>query len=145
MACIGNGLSGRTFCAAVSVALLLSTQSTRAGMDTDLSSGGFLEIYQATRVRSSPATSHFRLELSRTGDYREAIARTFATVGVALSLTSVVLIFNFSVYLASSVKMFIHMGVLMTLGVLAALLADLFVTPVLLNWSKPFQPEKYDE
>lgn len=82
--------------------------------------------------------SHARLELLRTGSYHAAIRRTFAGVGVALVLTSLVLILNFSVYLASTVKMFVHMGVLVALGVLAALLADLFVTPVLLDRIKPF-------
>jgi len=83
--------------------------------------------------------SHARLELLRTGSYRAAIRRTFSGVGVALALTSLVLILNFSVYLASTVKMFVHMGVLVALGVLAALLADLFVTPVLLDRIKPFK------
>lgn len=83
--------------------------------------------------------SHTRLELSRTDSYREAIRRAFSGVGVALVLTSLVLILNFSVYLASTVKMFVHMGVLVALGVIAALLADLFVTPVLLDWIKPFK------
>lgn len=82
--------------------------------------------------------SHTRLELTRTDSYREAIRRTFSGVGVALSLTSLVLILNFSVYLTSTVKMFVHMGILVALGVIVALLADLFVTPVLIDRLKPF-------
>ncbi|AHF03932.1 membrane protein [Marichromatium purpuratum 984] len=85
--------------------------------------------------------AHARLEHRRTGgDYAESIRRTFTSVGVALVLTSVVLVLNFSVYLASTVNMFIHMGALVALGIGAALLTDFFVTPVLLERLRPFDP-----
>ncbi|GAB0149405.1 MAG: MMPL family transporter [Marichromatium sp.] len=85
--------------------------------------------------------AHARLEHQRTGgDYVESIRRTFTSVGVALVLTSVVLVLNFSVYLASTVNMFVHMGALVALGIGAALLTDFFVTPVLLERLRPFDP-----
>ncbi len=81
-------------------------------------------------------TIHFinysQLEYSRTGDYVESTRRVFSTVGVALFLTSGVLILNFSAYLSSLARVYVSMGILIPAGILAALAADYFVTPVLL-------------
>lgn len=83
--------------------------------------------------------NHYQLEYSRTGSYQESTRRVFTTVGVALFLTSMVLILSFSAYLASLAKVFVSMGVLVPAGILAALAADYFVTPVLLNYFRPFK------
>jgi hypothetical protein len=85
--------------------------------------------------------NHSQLEFMRTRNYRESTRRVFITVGTALFLTSLVLILNFSVYLASAAKVFINMGFLVAAGILAALAADYFVTPVLLAWLRPFGEE----
>ena len=53
-------------------------------------------------------------------------------------MTSFILIAAFSVYMTSIAAFFIHLGVLMTAGVLSALLADYCITPILVNWLKPF-------
>ncbi|PID73684.1 MAG: hypothetical protein CSB33_02780 [Desulfobacterales bacterium] len=82
--------------------------------------------------------NHYQLEYSRTRSYTESTRRVFTTVGVALFLTSMVLILNFSAYLASIAKVFVSMGILVPAGILAALAADYFVTPVLLNYFRPF-------
>jgi hypothetical protein len=44
--------------------------------------------------------------------------------------------------LISAAKVFVHMGCLVGAGVLAALLADYFITPMLLNWTRLFGGEK---
>jgi len=88
--------------------------------------------------------NHTQLEYSRTGSYAESTRRVFSSVGVALFLTSMVLILNFSAYLTSLAKVFVSMGILIPTGILAALAADFFVTPVLLNRFRPF-PRKEPE
>ncbi len=55
--------------------------------------------------------------------------------------TSLVLILSFSAYLISPAKVFMHMGILVGAGTLAALLADFFVTPVLLYRFRVFGKE----
>ncbi len=82
--------------------------------------------------------NHYQLEYNRTGSYGESTRRVFRTVGVALFLTSMVLILNFSAYLGSLAKMYVHLGILVPAGILSALAADFFVTPVLLDRFRPF-------
>jgi len=88
--------------------------------------------------------NHYQLEYNRTGGYRESTRRVFKTVGVALFLTSMVLILNFSAYLASLAKMYVNLGILVPAGILAALIADFFITPVLLNRFRPFRINAQD-
>ncbi len=85
--------------------------------------------------------NHSQLEFERTGSYRESVRRVFGSVGAALLLTSLVLILCFSAYAASSAKVFINMSYLVASGILAALAADYFVTPVLLHQLRPFGPD----
>ncbi|PIE69619.1 MAG: hypothetical protein CSA21_01345, partial [Deltaproteobacteria bacterium] len=82
--------------------------------------------------------THYQLEYARTGSYKTSTRRVFKTVGVALFLTSMVLVLNFSAYLASLAKAYIHMGILVPVGILAALAADYFMTPVLFDYFRPF-------
>ena len=86
--------------------------------------------------------NHSQLEFMRTRNYAESTRRVFFSVGTALFLTSTVLILCFSAYLISAAKVFVNMGYLVTTGILAALLADYFITPVMLNWVQPFGKEQ---
>jgi predicted RND superfamily exporter protein len=86
--------------------------------------------------------NHSQLEFIRTGSYRKITRKVFITVGTALFLTSLVLILNFSAYLFSVAKVYVNLGILVAAGILAALLADYFMTPVLLNRFRPFGPER---
>ncbi|MDR0548843.1 MAG: MMPL family transporter [Deltaproteobacteria bacterium] len=86
--------------------------------------------------------NHSAKEFKIRGDYKEAIYLTEKSVGKAIILTSVILILAFSSYLTADIKVFVYLGVLIGLGVLTALLADLLVTPVLLKIFKAFGPEK---
>lgn len=87
-------------------------------------------------------TIHFinqcQLGFLRTSNYRSSIRGAFISVGTAMLLSSLVLILVFSVYLSSTAKVFFHMGFLVPLGILAALITDYFITPVLLIFFKPF-------
>jgi predicted RND superfamily exporter protein len=86
--------------------------------------------------------NHSQLEFTRTQSYAQSTRRVFVSVGTALFLTSTVLILCFAAYLISAAKVFVNMGYLVAAGILAALLADFFITPVLLNWVQPFGKEK---
>jgi len=85
--------------------------------------------------------NHCRLEFQRTGDYETSIRRTFTTIGVAICMTSVIITANFATYTTSVAKVYVHMGILTGIGIMTALAADLFVTPVLLLKIKPFGEE----
>lgn len=93
-------------------------------------------------------TIHFinqcQLGFLRTPNYRSSIRGAFISVGTAIFLTSLVLMLTFSVYLLSPAKVFLHMGFLVPLGVLIALLTDYLITPVLLMLFKPFGKEVGD-
>lgn len=85
--------------------------------------------------------NHGKLSFIRTGNYRESVRRTFRTVGVALLMTSLILSANFMVYTSSEVLMLMHMGILATAGILSALIADFFVTPILFRKFRIFGKE----
>ena len=86
--------------------------------------------------------NHSSMEFARTGSYAESMRRTFVSVGKAIFLTSVILVLAFSAYITSDMNVFKHMGILIGVGVTAALLADYFITPILLYKMHAFGPEK---
>ena len=63
---------------------------------------------------------------------REAVQRMLATVGTAISLTSITLVTGFSIIAMSSFAINEHLGALTALVVAMAFLADLLLLPVLL-------------
>ncbi|MFH2132777.1 MAG: MMPL family transporter [bacterium] len=81
---------------------------------------------------------HFREELSGFRDYHRANQQTFIKIGHALVFTSLVLSLGFGILGFSHVTGIVNMGLLAAVGILAALIADLFITPVLLVYLKPF-------
>jgi predicted RND superfamily exporter protein len=85
--------------------------------------------------------SHCRIDFEATGSYTVAVHSTFRTVGKAIFITSGILVLGFGSYLFSDINVFIHMGWLIGAGVLAALVAECFITPVLLYKLKTFGPE----
>jgi len=86
--------------------------------------------------------THSKLEFQRTGSYRTAIQKTFQTVGKAIFTTSFIVVAAFSTYMVSTAVFFFHLSILFISGVASALLADYFITPILVNWTKPFGEEK---
>lgn len=85
--------------------------------------------------------NHGHLEFDRVGNYREAILRSFRTIGTPIVLTSVVICANFAIYTTSNCISFIHMGLLSTAGIVSALLADLCITPILFQKFRLFGKE----
>jgi uncharacterized protein len=87
-------------------------------------------------------TIHFinqiKYEFEKCGDYPQAIQRSFDTVGKTLAMTTIVLTVTFIMYMFSPVSNMARIGALASLGFVAALLSDYFVTPTLILISKPF-------
>jgi predicted RND superfamily exporter protein len=91
-------------------------------------------------------TIHFinqcKLEFQKTGNYQESIEITFRTVGKTIFMTSFILGVTFLVYLTSIAKFFINLSILSISGIFSALLADYFITPILVKLSKPYGSPK---
>lgn len=85
--------------------------------------------------------NHCKHSFDKTKNYDKAISKTFKTVGLALFFTTLILTVNFSVNTTSSVKMLFNMGIMSVVGIVAALLADYFVLPILLKYLKAFGNE----
>lgn len=82
-------------------------------------------------------TSHimfrFRHELARTpGDPEDAVRRMVVHTGRAVVASSIILIAGFGVLLFASVKSVSYFGLLSSMTIMSALLADLIITPALL-------------
>lgn len=86
--------------------------------------------------------NHCQLEFMRTGNYRESVRRTFLSTGKAMLLTSCVLSLSFMAYAFSKMVIFVHMGVLVTIGVVVAVMCDYFITPNLIVRLKAFGDER---
>jgi predicted RND superfamily exporter protein len=84
-------------------------------------------------------TSHIRLELERSGSYRQGIIDSFRKIGKTLGTTTVILCAMFAVYAGSIIAMLYHVGILAIAGLAAALLADYLLTPLLLFTLKPLK------
>lgn len=86
--------------------------------------------------------NHSKLEYDRTGHYHTAIRRTFRVVGVAIVATSVITSAVFGGFMESCCRQFFNFGWLAVIGIMTALLADLFITPILVKTCKVFGKEK---
>lgn len=86
--------------------------------------------------------AQLRTEFARHGRYREAISSALKAVGPALVSTTAILTVAFLTYLLSSMATMASFGILLSFTMVAALLADLFLLPVLVLWLKPFGPER---
>ena len=86
--------------------------------------------------------NHSKLEFDRTPVYADAIRRTFRVVGVAIVTTSIITSAVFACFSTSSCAMCFNFGVLAVIGILSALLADLFITPLLVKKFKVYGNEK---
>lgn len=82
---------------------------------------------------------HFKQEIETADSYPSANRGTFSRVGRAIFFTSVILCIGFSILGLSVVKSLLHMAVLSGVGIIGALVADLFITPVLFVYLKPFR------
>lgn len=87
-------------------------------------------------------TIHFldyiKSEFHTTQDYLQATSCALKVVGRALFITTVIIVAAFSIYGLSNLNIMINLGKLIVLGITSALLADYFITPILIKWTHPF-------
>lgn len=86
--------------------------------------------------------NHSKLEFDRRPNYSEAIRRTFRVVGVAIVTTSIITSAVFACFSTSVCAMCFNFGILAVIGILSALLADLFITPLLVKKFHVFGKEE---
>ena len=91
--------------------------------------------------------NHSKLEFDRSvSDYEQktrehylfTVRRTFRIVGVAIVTTSVIASAVFSSFVVSDCNMCHNFGLLAIIGILSALAADIFITPILISKCKVF-------
>ncbi len=90
-------------------------------------------------------TIHFinqiKYEFEKCGNYNKAIISAFHTIGKNLAMTTIILCASFAMFTFSPVANMVRIGYLAPMGLLAALVADYFVTPALISLTKPFGKE----
>lgn len=86
--------------------------------------------------------THSKLEYIRTGHYRPAIKNTFHVVGTAIITSSLITSAVFATFTTSVCEQFRNFGILSIIGVMAALVADLFITPILVDKFHVYGKEK---
>ncbi len=80
--------------------------------------------------------SHMKDDLEQSDDFGLSVTRTFATVGSAITETTIILCVTFLLFSISKVANFVNMGLISCAGIFAAYLADIFVTPILIKKMK---------
>lgn len=85
----------------------------------------------------------FRVELAIDGDYAASVHRSHASIGSAMFYTSSSITIGFSIFVLSDFIPTIHFGILTALAMVAALLADLVILPLLLERLRPFPAETW--
>jgi uncharacterized protein len=72
----------------------------------------------------------------------KAIAKALLRIGAAMCVTSLLLVLGFGILTLSESKFIAHFGLLSASAIAAALLADLFISPILLEKTKLFRRKK---
>ncbi|MDY6905344.1 MAG: efflux RND transporter permease subunit [Thermodesulfobacteriota bacterium] len=92
---------------------------------------------------SVDATIHFiwrfEKEFLRHQNYPDAFIHTMKTVGKPITITTVLICVGFSVLFFARLTVFTEFGLLLSLTVAAAFMADVFVAPILIFILKPFK------
>lgn len=85
--------------------------------------------------------NHTHLEFDRKQNYRFAILRTFRIIGIAVVMSTVIITATFLGFTTSTANNFRDLGILAAAGLFAALLADLFISPIVMRKFKVFGKE----
>ena len=96
---------------------------------------GVLSLSPRTRRRDRLTVVLARLRAGET--HEQAVAQTLGSTGVAMTITSVVLVLGFTVLGLATVKSVAYFGVLSAAAMGSALLADLVFMPALLIALRP--------
>ncbi len=83
--------------------------------------------------------TRFREELIRTGDYVISMHNTLCTSGRAITLTTVIMVSGFLVFMSSGFKATQDFGLLSSVALTSSLLGSLFFLPAALNTMKPWK------
>ena len=83
--------------------------------------------------------NHMHIAYDECGSYDQAVKRTFRVAGLAIVMSTLVITFAYSGFIFSSATQTRNWGILADLGMISALLADLFITPLLLKYLKLFK------
>ena len=78
--------------------------------------------------------ARFKLERSKGKKVEDAIHATFMETGKAIVITTLILFFGFSILLFSAFPPTYTIGLLLSVTLLVALIADFLLLPVLLRW-----------
>lgn len=81
---------------------------------------------------------HFKQEFQHCGNYRQATRETFRKVGPALIFASIILTLGFGTFAFAIINSMMHIAILLATGTFTALLADLYITPALFVFLRPF-------
>ncbi len=82
--------------------------------------------------------NHIKYEFEKEQNYRKAIITSFKHVGVALAMTTIILSAGFGMYIFAPAAVMSRMGLLIFMGLSAALVSDYLATPILIYLTKPF-------
>ncbi|MDQ7073990.1 MAG: MMPL family transporter [Gammaproteobacteria bacterium] len=77
---------------------------------------------------------NFKRYYDKSGDAEEAVRLTLVSTGRAMLVTSIVLSVGFFVYVFASMNNLIGFGILTSIAIIMALLADFFLAPALMAW-----------
>ncbi len=89
--------------------------------------------------------NQIKFEFEKCGNYRRAIINSFYVVGKTLTMTTIILTASFAMYMLSPVNAMFRIGLLASMGLVSALVADFTMTPIIILVSKPFGRETSEE
>ncbi|GAB3375011.1 MMPL family transporter [Spongiibacter taiwanensis] len=85
--------------------------------------------------------TRFRHRFKETGNYAKAMEQALEDVGPALIITTLILLGAFACYQFSNMAVIADFGLLLSVSIASALIADLLFMPALLMLTKPFGKE----
>ena len=86
--------------------------------------------------------ARYQMEFHQKGNYTDALFSTMKGVGRAITITTVVLVIGFSMAMTSQLNDSFYFGLLSSVCIFIALLADYFICPSLILLFKPFGKER---
>jgi hypothetical protein len=89
--------------------------------------------------------NHSHVAYDRCGNYEKAINMTFRTEGMAIVMSTIIISATFSGFIISDATQMSNWGILAVAGMVSALLADLFLTPILFKYLNVFGVENRKE
>jgi len=82
--------------------------------------------------------SSLKTNITKAGRFQKGLEIAYKEVGVAITKTTIILSVTFLVFTISDIRSTVNMGILTSAGLSAAYLADVFIMPLLIKWTRPF-------